>query len=393
MNKVVFVTVIILVLAFSGCPNETNGNTSVKVTGVNLFDTNGFNSGTIYLNGTGDAQPSSVTLVATVVPTNATNKAVVWTVENDDSTFINWNESSRTISAKAAGDATVTVTTKDGSFSKSYTVTVIDTDQAILVNTIDISAEGNKTGIIAGDGGNNAPETLQFTAEVSPSSASNKAVTWSVSDTSTYSASTTAAGGGISATGLLTAAATLANETDIWVFASATDGSNVKSAGTKITVKPYSAGPQEPVIYNFSTGDLNKLPTSNFTEVLTVEGLTFGTGSNLLAQSAGIDDYSFTHCLRTNGGASATQRYIVVPLNGPATVTIYGASNNNTATSMNITSSVESTTNIANPALPLPAWNTGLGKPTYTSTTTGAHTIVLKSAASARIFLIRVDYQ
>jgi hypothetical protein len=145
------------------------------------------------------------------------------------------------------------------------------------------------------------------------------------------------------------------------------------------------------VIYNFSNAPFNTLSTSNFAAEITVGGLTFGSGSNLLTQSASTGGYSFTHGIRTNGGASATQRYIVVPLNGPATITIFAASNNSSATSINVTSTVASTTNIA--TMPLPGWNnTALGTPSYKSTTAGEHTVVLKSGGSARIFMIKVEY-
>ena len=145
------------------------------------------------------------------------------------------------------------------------------------------------------------------------------------------------------------------------------------------------------VTYNFSVAPFNTLSSSNFISEITAGGLTFGSGSNLLEQNASSFEQDFTHCIRTNGAASATQRYIVVPLTGPATVTVIGASNNNNATSINITSTVASTTSIG--SMPLPSWsNSALGNPTFKSTTAQEHTIVLKAAGSARIYLIKVDY-
>jgi uncharacterized protein YjdB len=234
MNKVRTAAMIfwatLFVLAFTGCPNEAKSNPTVKVTNINLADTSGSNSGTVYINGSGSDQPSSVTLVATVVPTNASNKAVVWTVEGDGSTFINWNESTRTISAKAAGQATVKVTTADGSFSKSYTVTVIDA-AAAPVQSVSISPEAPLAFSKTGDGAF-SPANTQLNATVLPSTAT-QGVTWSVEPATGVVS--------VSSTGMVTPTAT-ATGTAVITATSTADPTKTDTINVTVTVSPGGGG-------------------------------------------------------------------------------------------------------------------------------------------------------
>ncbi len=81
----------------------------VGVTGVSLNKT----SATLSV---GD----STTLTATVLPSDATNKAVTW--ESSDASVA--TVSNGTVTAKAAGTATITVTTSDGGYTDTCAVTV-----------------------------------------------------------------------------------------------------------------------------------------------------------------------------------------------------------------------------------------------------------------------------
>ncbi|GHV82508.1 hypothetical protein AGMMS49991_10660 [Spirochaetia bacterium] len=180
---------------------------------------------------------------------------------------------STTITLLSAGTVTITATAKNTSpaVSKGFIVKISESD--ILVTGITASAAGGKTSIMAGDGGSHAAETLQFSADVDPDGATNKTVTWSVSDSSTYASTITAAGGSINAsTGLLTATNNLVTDTDIWVFAAASDASGLKSTGVKVTVKPYSAGPVIP-LYKANIGAANGSVSYNAdTQSLSVSG-------------------------------------------------------------------------------------------------------------------------
>lgn len=72
------------------------------------------------------AKGNSETLIATVYPTDASNKAVTWKSSN---TSVATVTSSGKVTAVAAGTAQITVTTKDGSKKATCTVTVTDKPQ------------------------------------------------------------------------------------------------------------------------------------------------------------------------------------------------------------------------------------------------------------------------
>ena len=88
---------------------ENQQGTTVRVTGISL------NNNTLTLN-VGDTS----TLTATVTPSNATNKAVTWSTNNGAVASVN----NGVITAISNGTAIITVTTIDGNYSASCTVTV-----------------------------------------------------------------------------------------------------------------------------------------------------------------------------------------------------------------------------------------------------------------------------
>ena len=85
--------------------------TAIAVTGVTLNKTSASIS-------VGETE----TLTATVAPSNALNKAVTWTSSNTSVATV----SNGTVTAVAAGSATITVTTTDGSFTATCAVTVVN---------------------------------------------------------------------------------------------------------------------------------------------------------------------------------------------------------------------------------------------------------------------------
>lgn len=84
---------------------------TVAVTGVTL------DQDTVTLT-----EDDTVQLTATVEPDNATNKVVTWSTSDLNVALV---DDHGLVTALAAGDATITVTTDDGSFSDSCQVTVI----------------------------------------------------------------------------------------------------------------------------------------------------------------------------------------------------------------------------------------------------------------------------
>ena len=108
----------------------------------------------------------SMKLTATVLPENATNKNVVYSV--DDESILSVDQDGN-ITGLSLGIATVTVTTEDGGFTASAEITVIP----VQVTGVSISPKSVSVAL-----GN----TIQLTASITPSNAANKNLSWSVSD-------------------------------------------------------------------------------------------------------------------------------------------------------------------------------------------------------------------
>ena len=108
-------------------------------------------------------------LTATVAPSYATNKNVVWS-SNDESVA---TVQEGRITAIKPGVAIITVTTEDGGMTASCSVTVKERVYPVTGVTLDKSSVELKKG-----------ETVTLTATVAPDNATNKNVVWSSSDSS-----------------------------------------------------------------------------------------------------------------------------------------------------------------------------------------------------------------
>ena len=104
----------------------------------------------------------SVTLTATVKPSDATNQNVTWESSNTEVATVDANGK---VTAVGAGEATITVTTEDGSKTATCIVTVTVPVTGVKLNkeTLELFTDGSET----------------LTATVEPSNATNKNVTWS----------------------------------------------------------------------------------------------------------------------------------------------------------------------------------------------------------------------
>lgn len=111
----------------------------------------------------------TLTLKATVTPTNATNKNVTWRSSNTKIATVDGNGK---VTAVAAGTATITCTAADGS-RKSATCKITVTNPAVKVTKLRM----NKTSVDLLKG-----KTVQLKVTVTPSNATNKAVTWTSSN-------------------------------------------------------------------------------------------------------------------------------------------------------------------------------------------------------------------
>ena len=128
----------------------------VKVTGVEL----NYKERTINIGNAG-------TLIATVLPKDATNKNVTWTVSDDSVLKVTQDG---VVTPKKEGTATVTVTTEDGGFTATCEVTA--TAKVVAVSGVKLDKTSQT--IYVGDG-------FQLKATISPTNASNPEVTWTSS--------------------------------------------------------------------------------------------------------------------------------------------------------------------------------------------------------------------
>ncbi len=126
----------------------------------------------ISLNNTNIAllKGSSYKLIATINPSDATNKNVTWTSDNEDILTV---DESGNVTAKELGKATITAKAKDGGKSANCHITVMD--KSIPVSSIKL----NKAELTITKG---STETLL--AAISPNNATNNNVTWTSSNNS-----------------------------------------------------------------------------------------------------------------------------------------------------------------------------------------------------------------
>ena len=148
-------------------------------------------------------------LTSTVTPGNATNKEVTWSTSNKNVATVRENG---LVIAKSAGTATITCTAKDGSGVKA-TCKITVKNPVVKVTKVTL----NKTTATL------APkEALTLKATVTPTNATNKAVTWKSSNTKIAT---------VSSSGKVTAKAA----GTVTITCTAKDGSG-KKATCKITV-------------------------------------------------------------------------------------------------------------------------------------------------------------
>ncbi|MCR4564631.1 MAG: Ig-like domain-containing protein [Bacteroidales bacterium] len=118
---------------------------------------------------------STFTLIPTILPSDATDKAVRWDSSNPSVATVDDNGK---VTAKGNGSATITVTTDDQGKTATCEVTVAQWVTGITLNKSSVL-------LIKGQ-----METVSLTPTVFPSNASDKSVTWSSSNSSVATVST-----------------------------------------------------------------------------------------------------------------------------------------------------------------------------------------------------------
>ena len=149
-------------------------------------------------------------LVATVLPTNATNKTVTWESSNTSVATVNSNG---LVTAHLPGTATITATTTDGT-NLSATCSLLVKQNIIYATSVSL----NKSSATLTEG-----NTLQLTATVLPTNATDRTVTWKSSNTSVAT---------VNSNGLVTAII----PGTATITATTNDGTNL-SATCAVTVK------------------------------------------------------------------------------------------------------------------------------------------------------------
>jgi len=154
---------------------------------------------------------NGLTLVATVLPTNAINKAVTWSSSTPATATV---ASNGRVTGVAAGSATITVTTTDGSFTASCLVTVV---AAVAVTGIGL----DKRSVFLA-----TADTISLVPTIYPANATNTTVNWT---------SSTPAKATVNSSGLVTAVA--AGTTTI--TATTADGGKVATCAITVYVPPF----------------------------------------------------------------------------------------------------------------------------------------------------------
>ena len=138
-------------LKFSKTPTITSVNSiELNKTSIDLFINNSEN------------------LIATINPSNATNKNINWT--SSDTSVATVDNNGR-VTAKKAGTTTIIVSSDDGNKKATCKVTVKN------INVAGISISESNLNLIRGN-------SHSLTATINPSNATNKNITWTSSDTS-----------------------------------------------------------------------------------------------------------------------------------------------------------------------------------------------------------------
>ena len=240
---------------------------------------------------------NTATLTATVEPGNATNKALTWSTSDNTVATVDENG---TVTAVGAGEATITVTTEDGEYIATCTVTVTVPVTGVKLNkeTLELFTDGSET----------------LTATVEPGNATNKNVTWSSSD---ETIATVDNNGTVTAVGAGEATITVTTE----------DGCKTATCIVTVTV-PVTGVTLEPTSLSLFTGDTAPLTATVQPSDATNQNVTWSsdkpevaTVDNGKVTAVGAGEATIT---ATAGGITAT---CVVHVRKPATVEASGSTN------------------------------------------------------------------
>jgi uncharacterized protein YjdB len=249
-------------------------NLSIIVSGITL------SSSTVNLTPTQTTQ-----LIATVLPVNANNKAIVWSSSNlAAATVVNG-----LITAVAAGSATITASSTDGSNVVATALVTITDVPVIPVSSITL----NQTYAVL-----HPTNTLMLTATVAPANATNQSVTWSSTSTNAT----------VNSLGVVTAV----SAGSAVIRAMTVSGNLVATCSLTITV-PITSFSVSPTICNINAGSKKSLTATILPANATNKSVTWSSTNTAVATVnssgvvSGISAGSTTiQALTVDGGFIAT---------------------------------------------------------------------------------------
>ena len=255
-----------------GFGNYPDAASFVEVTGVSL------NKSSVTLNPGG-----SYTLTATISPSDATNKTVVWTSGNENVATVSGGK----ITAKSPGSTTITATAHNG-----LTATCKVTVASIAVTGVSLSK--SSLALTPGD-------SYTLTATVSPSNATNKSVTWSTSNSSVA----TVSGGKVTAKGAGTATITAKSNNGKTATCKVTVSVPAKSIKLNLSSVTMTAGTQYKIYATITPSNATSKVVYWSSSNPSVAGMA--SGGIIKAKKAG----TATITASTNNGKSTTCKVTV----------------------------------------------------------------------------------
>ncbi len=347
---------------------------NIPVTGITLTGAGGATTIT--------ADNGTLQLSAAVAPANATNKTVTWSVTNGTGQAT--ISSTGLVTALTNGTVTARATSSDG--SGIYGTLLITISNQVLpvipVTGITLTGAGGSS-LITTDNG-----SLQLTAMIAPTNATNQSVTWSVTNGTGQAT--------ISSTGLVTA---LTNGT-VTARATANDGSGIYGT-LPITISnqviPVTgitlAGAGGSSLITSDNGSLQLTATvspTNATNQAITWSLTNGTGQATISTSGlvtALTNGTVTARATANDGSGIygtlpiTISNQVIPVTG---ITLAGAGGSSLITSDNGSLQLTATVAPANATNQAVTWTVANGTGQATISTSGLVTALTNGTVTAR---------
>ncbi|RYY49294.1 MAG: T9SS type A sorting domain-containing protein, partial [Chitinophagaceae bacterium] len=194
-------------------------------------------------------------LSATIAPSNATDKKVTWSSDNQSVATVSTNG---LVTATGTGTATITVTTIDGVKTATSIITVV-----APVNVTAVSLAPDAVNITRGS-------TQQLTPTITPNNATNKAVTFTTSN---------AAIATVSSSGLVTA---VGNGTATITVTTA-DGSKTATASVTVNAISVNSLTVSPATATIETGATKQLAATVLPDNADDKTVTWSSGNNTIA--------------------------------------------------------------------------------------------------------------